>query len=397
MNSSRGRAALLGFAVFWLSLVPVGSVAQQVPVADATTTTVRDACRSQFRYLKPALHAMDLKRPPVVTDGVTSNIAEAEWPFMAVAYYGYACANLAQCDVTLRADALTEMRWALDALQLPSLSGFMTRHFGEPFGKGSLTPAVFVHGHFLSLAVRYREVTGDRRYDEIMGRVAAALGDGFARSDQGLLLSYKAPVMWWLTDNFTAFSALVRYDRIFKTQFSASGDKLIASIKKHYLDPKTGMYATYVDAPSRTVRQGPRGISMMYGLHFLKDFAPEFAAGQYALAKRYLVAPVFLGCCAVREYPLGQQGPADIDSGQLVMGFGPSASGFGIAASAVMGDGATTRQLLLALSLLGLEVVDGDKLSYRDVPQVGQVVILFGRSELLRLAAAEGSGTPGAK
>ncbi len=109
------------------------------------------------------------------------------------------------------------------------------------------------------------------------------------------------------------------------------------------------------------------------------------------------MAPVFLGCCAVREYPLGQQGPADIDSGQLVMGFGPSASGFGIAAAAVMGDVATTRQLLLALALLGLEVVDGDKLSYRDVLEVGQVVILFGRSELLRLAAVGGAGAPAAK
>ena len=397
MNSSRGCAALLGLTVLWLMLLPLESFAQQVPVADANTTILREACRSQFRYLKLALHAMDLQRPPVVTDGVTSNIAEAEWPFMAVAYYGYACANLALCDETLRADAVTEMRWALDALQTPGLSGFMTPHFGEPFGKGPLTPAVFVHGHFLSLAVRYREVTGDGRYDEIMGRVAAALGDGFARSDHGLLLSYKAPVMWWLTDNFTAFSALARYDRIFKTRYSASGDKLVASIKRYYLDPKTGMYATYVDAPSRTVRQGPRGISMMYGLHFLKDFAPEFAAAQYALAKRYLVAPVFLGCCAVREFPLGQQGPADIDSGPLIMGFGPSASGFGIAAAAVMGDITTTRQLLLALSLLGLEVADGDKLSYRDVPEVGQVVILFGRSELLRLSATGGAGAPGAK
>ncbi len=128
----------------------------------------------------------------------------------------------------------------------------MTPHFGEPFGNGPLTPAVFVHGHFLSLAVRYREVTGDRRYDEIMGRVAAALGDGFARSDQGLLLSYKAPVMWWLTDNFTAFAALVRYDRIFKTRLhSASwGQARRLDQEMAGLDPKTGMYATYVDDPS---------------------------------------------------------------------------------------------------------------------------------------------------
>jgi hypothetical protein len=66
------------------------------------------------------------------------------------------------------------------------------------------------------------------------------------------------------------------------------------------------------------------------------------------------------------------------------MGFGPSASGFGIAAAAVNGDVLTTQQLLVSLAILGLEVKDGDKLYYRTVPEVGQVVILFGKSELLK-------------
>jgi len=56
----------------------------------------------------------------------------------------------------------------------------------------------------------------------------------------------------------------------------------------------------------------------------------------------------------------------------------------GIGATATMGDTATTEQLLLALSLLGLEQINGDKLSYRQVPEVGQCVILYGRSELLK-------------
>jgi hypothetical protein len=120
MNSSPGRAGLLGLVVLCLVLRPFEGSAQQVPVADASTAMLRDACRSQFRYLKPLIHAMDLKRPPVVTDGVSTNIAEAEWPFMAVAYYGYACANLALCDETLRADAVTEMRWALDGSRCPA-------------------------------------------------------------------------------------------------------------------------------------------------------------------------------------------------------------------------------------------------------------------------------------
>src|SRR5437870_3267178 len=52
------------------------------------------AYRAEFRYLRKTYHQIDLKGPPVETDGWTYNIPEAEWPFMGVAYFGYACCNL---------------------------------------------------------------------------------------------------------------------------------------------------------------------------------------------------------------------------------------------------------------------------------------------------------------
>ncbi len=117
-----------------------------------------EAYRAEFRHLRRIFREIDLKGPAVVTDGWTTNIAEAEWPFMALAYFGYACANLAKLDVAIRDDVRDEMRWLIDALQTPRMSGFVSPHFGKPFASGPLTPSVFVHGHFLSLALRYREV-----------------------------------------------------------------------------------------------------------------------------------------------------------------------------------------------------------------------------------------------
>lgn len=374
--------------VFLLTFPPFTGLAQTSQIggsAPLNSPEAREAYRAQYRYLKDVVHGMDLKGPAVVTDGVTTNIAEAEWPFLTVFYYGFACANIAACDALLREDAIAEMRWALTALQTPRLSGFMNTHFGPPFGEGRLTPSIFVHGHFLKLAVRHREMTGDTRFDPLMQRIAEALGNAYAHEPQGLLRSYKNPPMWWLTDNFSALSALVRYDRIFQTHYSAAKDQCVASIKAYYLDPKTKMYCTYADLPSHQQGQGPRGISMMYGLHSLRDFAPDFAKEQYALAKRYLIGSLF-GCCAVREFPPGQEGHADIDSGELIMGFGPSASGFAIGAAAAMDDLATGEQLMRSLSLLGLEVRDGSELYYREIPVVGQAIILFGRTELFKRA-----------
>jgi hypothetical protein len=338
-----------------------------------------EAYRAEFRYLKRIFLETDLKAPAVVTDGWTTNIAEAEWPFMAFAYFGYACANLAKLNGSIRADALAEMRWLIEALQAPRMSGFVKPHFGEPFGNGPLTPSVFVHGHYLNLAVRYREVSGDTRYDLQIHRVAEALNRTFQASRHGVLKSYRD--MWWISDNLPALSALARYDRIYRRDTSAARQKFLQHVKAHYLDAGTGLVCTYVDAENTRQIQGARGISTMYGLHFLRDLDVPFATEQYQLARKHFIREIF-GVAAVREFAEGDGGAGDIDSGPLVFGFGPSASGFAIAATAVMKDTATTEALLKAAVLVGLPELRSGELAYTIMPPVGQAVILFGKTEL---------------
>ncbi len=333
--------------------------------------------RAEFWYLRDVFHRVDLEGPPVLTDGWTFNIPEAEWPFMSFCYFGYACCNLARHDPGIREEALEEARYVIEALQTPRLAGFITPHFGQPFGKKDLTPSVFVHGHFLNVAMRYREVSGDRKYDELIHQVAAALIESFGESDQGVLPSY--PDMWWLTDNFVAMSALARYAQSFSEDISALKDKLVRSVKSRYLDEGTGLFATYVQPAGGKVLQGAQGISVMYGLHFLADFDEEFAAEQYRLAKRHLIR-TGLGFGAVREFPEGAQGTGDVDSGPVILGLGPSASGFAIGAAARMGDRDVFESLLRASRFAGMPTFEGGKLRYRTMPPVGQAVILFGKT-----------------
>src|SRR5689334_821283 len=75
------------------------------------------AYRAEFKYLQRIFGETDLKGPPVETDGWTYNIAEAEWPLMSFAYFGYACVNLATSDPAFRKEALEEARWLIDAIQ----------------------------------------------------------------------------------------------------------------------------------------------------------------------------------------------------------------------------------------------------------------------------------------
>ncbi len=335
----------------------------------------------ELRYLRAEFQKTELTGPAVKTDGWTYNISEAEWPFMGFAYLGYACANFAKYDPIVRDEALNEMRWLIDALQTPRMSGFVAPHFGEPFDPDKIHVAVFVHGHFLNLAMRYREVSGDRRYDALIHRVAAALAQEYLGPDGPILRSYRD--MWWITDNFPALAALSRYQRVFKRDTSAARNRFLSDLKAYYLDKETGLVCTYVNPQGHVQTQGARGISVMYGLHFLKDIDPDFAANQYILARKQFVRSLF-GFTAVREFPENSNAQGDIDSGPIVLGFGPSASGFAIAAAAVNGDDATAWELLRASALVGLPQLQNGQLRYNAMPAVGQAVILFGKSELLK-------------
>jgi hypothetical protein len=229
--------------------------------------------------------------------------------------------------------------------------------------------------------MRYRSASGDNQFDQQIHRVARSLIRGFSQSDQAILPSY--PDMWWLTDNFPALSALVAYDRAFDAQSAqAVAARHLASVRQYYLDPATGMFCTYVYPAESHPLQGPRGISQMYGLHFLRDFAPDFAAEQYALARRHLFTRV-LGVPGVREFPEGVPATPDVDSGPLVLGMGPSASGFAVAALATMGDRDLAADLARAAGIVGVPIYDDDKLTYALMPAVGQTVILYGKSLLL--------------
>ncbi len=188
-----------------------------------------------------------------------------------------------------------------------------------------------MHGHFLNLTLSYREVSGDTRYDALLQKIATALYQKYLETDQGVLPSYRT--MWWLSDNFPALAALSHYDRIFHRNTAQAKDKFLSNAKAYYLDSTTGMFCTYIDPSIHRQLQGPRGISQMYPVLF---------------------------------------------------GLGLSASGFAIAAAAINGDEKTAWQLLNATAAVGGPVFRGVELHYSMMPPVGQAVILFGKTCLLK-------------
>jgi len=104
------------------------------------------------------------------------------------------------------------------------------------------------------------------------------------------------------------------------------------------LDPRTGLIPHRVDPLTGQPEEVARGTSQSIIHRFLVDVDPAFAAEQYLRFRdQYVERPLGLGP-AVREYPKGLSGPADVDSGPLPLGISLSATVVTIGAAQVHSD-----------------------------------------------------------
>src|SRR5262249_14315391 len=89
---------------------------------------------------------------------------------------------------------------------------------------------------------------------------------------------------------------------------------------------------------------------------FLADVDPAFAREQYLRFRElFVVRPLGIGP-AVREYPRGTDGPADVDSGPLPLGVSLSATVVTIGAARVEGDDALAGALSSYGELAGVPI-----------------------------------------
>jgi hypothetical protein len=109
-----------------------------------------------------------------------------------------------------------------------------------------------------------------------------------------------------------------------------------------------------VDLSSGAPAEVARATSQSIIHRFLGEIDPAFARAQYLRFRLlYVVRPLGLGP-AVREYPRGLDGPADVDSGPLPLGVSFSATVVTLGAAQMQGDTALAGALANYGELIGL-------------------------------------------
>jgi hypothetical protein len=265
--------------------------------------------------------------------------------FFLHALYGLAHVDLGRAAADPAADA-REARWALAQLESPAGR--------RPFD-AALTPAygVFYQGWTNWLRGGVLSLEPDPALRRDFESASAALATALDAAATPYLAAY--PGQAWPVDSTVAVASLRLHDKLLVPRYAGTADRWLAQVRQR-LDPATGLLPHTVDPVSGRPTSGARGTSQSIIQRFLVDIDPAFAREQYVQFRSlFVVRPLRLGP-AVREYPRGTEGPADVDSGPLPLGVSLSATAVTLGAAAVQGDGQLAGALANYGELIGVPV-----------------------------------------
>ncbi len=278
--------------------------------------------------------------------------------FFLHALYGLAWVELGMREPAgERSGALREARWALARLDSPAGRAPLSRDLVPSHGVFYRGWTNWLRGGVLALQ------PGDSRDAGELRRFAddsAALGDAFDASASPYLAAY--PEQAWPVDSTVAMASLRLHDALLPPRYGGTVERWLRKVRQR-LDPRTGLLPHRADPGTGQAAESAgealevaRGSSQSVIQRFLIEVDPGFARDQYLRFRElFVVSPLGLGP-ATREYPIGMDGPGDVDSGPLPLGTSLSASVVTLGAAQSQGDTALAGALANYGELVGVPV-----------------------------------------
>jgi len=241
---------------------------------------------------------------------------------------------LAWCDVVEmsepesvhRQEGIKEVSFCLNALDSPVGKRVFSPDLPLAYGAFYRGWTAYVRGRYLQIRdAAERDSTVFRQFqDECL-----AISKAISQTEKPYLESYRD--LAWPADNVVCLAALTLHDCITEPCFQEVRNEWLRRIKAS-LVPEYELISHGYDFENNRPLEGVRGSSQSLMLCFLPDIDSVFAKKQYQKYREHFLA-YRLGLPGIREYPTGQSGSGDIDSGPVVLGIGGAASIVGIKAA----------------------------------------------------------------
>jgi hypothetical protein len=216
-----------------------------------------------------------------------------------------------------------------------------------PFGAYYNSWSLFLRTEYL------RAAKPDRVEEQLLADLenqSRQFADALQRSESPFLPSYRDAA--WPADTVVGVAALGIRDQILPPRYQTAIEQWLEKARAR-VDPHYGVLPFAAPNGVSDAEGGVRGSSLALMARVLVDVSPAFARQHYTVLRDHFIEYRW-GIPGVREYPRGQNGAADIDSGPLLLGFSGPAVVVGAAAARVHGDESIASYLQSAVEVGGL-------------------------------------------
>jgi hypothetical protein len=372
---------LAGFALYRLGIKPQAMVS--IPTKSATTG-------QSYASEADAMFMGDLATQKVLASRVIADIKKgidpaifqtgsdrynSEW---TVAMYQMTALGLSQMALQhpeVRDEYLPTIETCLDQLLSPKMLAFGA----DAWGKDAIADLNSDNGHaymgYTNLALSmYRKVRPDNRFAALNNQLTDALIRRLARAPHGIIDTY--PGEAYPPDLSAVIGSIALHGKAAGSQkHQAVLQKVLQTFRKQFVDPSSGLVIQAIDANSGRVVDKPRASGSTLSVYFLSFADLELAKTLYQAIQAKQQTTV-MGLKAIREYPPGQTGSGDVDSGPLIVDASPTASVFAISGARIFDDRLLFTDLYRSIDLFGGFSDNKDGIAFQIGGPLGKAILL---------------------
>ncbi len=302
-------------------------------------------------------------------------IFTGEWYIGSLSMTAAAVTNLAFEDPATRERAVKEVDGLVELALTGEAQAFDRGMWG---GEGPLDSLSGDHGHagylgHLALMMgAHRLLGGGDKHAPMHRAVVEALSRRMAASSTSHIETY--PGETYAMDNTVVAASIAVCDLATGEGHAEILSRFVQLTRERMLDPETGL-VSFSLGPDGRPNQRSRGSGVAWNSFYLPFVDRAFAAEQFGRLKEQLVDSP-LGVAGVREVRRGVFVRGDVDSGPVIFGLSPSATGFAIAGARHAGDAKLLSELLDTAELAGFSFQWQGKRRYLLSPFVGDAIVL---------------------
>ncbi len=240
---------------------------------------------------------------------------------------------------------------------------------------------------YMNLALGlHRTLVPDSRFAGLNDRISSALARRVALGRHGILETY--PKETYPVDNAAVLGSLLQHARATGHDHAAVTAPMLARFRKDWRSPANGLLYQALDPYDGRPLDPGRASGTAFAAVLLAFGEEEVSRDLYQHA-RTACFDALLGFGYAKEYARGTAGGGDIDSGPLIFGISPSATGFLLASARRFGDRDTFVALYRTAHLMGAPVALGNgRRSYVTGGPLGNAMLFT------LLTARPGAATP---